>query len=137
MASSFVDEQSWAQQDWKWDSYNLKASPSDAPSAKGSGGKAARAVAADGAKQGCQVCGCGLPSRLPCLHPRSAHEIAWMHHLGVGKSCGGAMLLWPGSGVHLHLELGAVPPACAPSLLLLSAERPFAPALRTSVRGQL
>lgn len=55
MASSFVDEQSWSPQDWKWDSYNLKAEPNDAPPAKGSGGKAARATAADGAKQGCQV----------------------------------------------------------------------------------
>ncbi|KAL4430673.1 hypothetical protein ABPG75_005929 [Micractinium tetrahymenae] len=60
MASSFVDEQSWAPQDWKWDSYNLKASPNDAPPAKGSGGKAARAAAADSTKQGCQVDGCAI-----------------------------------------------------------------------------
>ncbi|KAL4432422.1 hypothetical protein ABPG77_001721 [Micractinium sp. CCAP 211/92] len=60
MASSFVDEQSWSPQDWKWDSYNLKAEPNDAPPAKGSGGKAARATAADGAKQGCQVDGCTI-----------------------------------------------------------------------------
>lgn len=82
MASSFVDEQSWEPQDWKWDSYNLKASPNDAPATKSGGGKAARSAAADGTKQGCQVCATCPLNITVCINSWTRHSLRALTGLG-------------------------------------------------------